>query len=353
MQSEKYKINWHTYSDHLREMLQDMLKIYKFTDVTLVCDDQIQFKAHKLVLSACSEFFQRIIRDIPQQESVIYLRGIQHQEMESILEFMYQGKATVYKSRMDEFLKVANDLEVKEISNGVPMENFQAADNEIKIEIKNEELHKDEEHNTTLVEPSIILKENTQEEKVTIKKKTKVINSQSPLYLVSTDLQNLIITSNPEKNIKFTLSQRSNTQMVIDNYLLKKKKGPFLSGGRMAINWKCVKDSCQYSMLTKDGQIMDTPRPHNHDAEPELYLHREARAKIKESIAKDASLSEDTSAANAVKKVKDVVNEANEEEKKMMGNVDAHKQAARRFKRKLLGKETKLDSVSLAGEALK
>ena len=97
-------------------------------------------------------------------------------------------------------------------------------------------------------------------------------------------------------------------------------------------------------MLTKDGQIKDTPWPHNHDAEPELYLHREARARIKESIAKDA---------NSVKKVKNVVNEANEEEKKMMGNVDAHKQAARRFKRKLLGKETKLDSVSLAGEALK
>ena len=80
-------------------------------------------KAHKFILSACSAVFKKIINDIPQQDSVIYLRGIQHQEMESILEFMYLGKATFYESRMEEFLKVANDLEIKEISNGVEIQD--------------------------------------------------------------------------------------------------------------------------------------------------------------------------------------------------------------------------------------
>ena len=114
---------WHTYSEHLREMLKDMIQNEKLTDVTLVCDDKRQLKAHKFILSACSAVFKKIINDIPQQDSVIYLRGIQHQEMESILEFMYLGKATFYESRMEEFLKVANDLEIKEISNGVEIQD--------------------------------------------------------------------------------------------------------------------------------------------------------------------------------------------------------------------------------------
>ena len=119
MHQEKYDLNWHNYSDHLREMLHALMKSNELTDVTLVCDDKTQFKAHKIVLSACSTVFKSIINDLPQNNSVIYLRGIQHQEMESILQFMYLGVATFYQERMNEFLNVAKNLEVKEISKDV------------------------------------------------------------------------------------------------------------------------------------------------------------------------------------------------------------------------------------------
>ena len=123
MDTEKCNINWHTYSDHLRDMLFEMKNSDELTDVTLVCDDKKQFKAHKIVLSACSSVFKSIINDLPQNSSVIYLRGIQHQEMESILEFMYLGVATFYQERMNEFLNVANSLEIKEISKNVEFDN--------------------------------------------------------------------------------------------------------------------------------------------------------------------------------------------------------------------------------------
>ena len=76
MHKEKYNINWHTYSDHLKEMLHEMMKSNELADVTLVCDDKKQFKAHKIVLSACSSVFRRITKDLPKNGSVIYLRGI-------------------------------------------------------------------------------------------------------------------------------------------------------------------------------------------------------------------------------------------------------------------------------------
>merc|ERR1712133_247137 len=115
MDTEKCNINWHTYSDHLRDMLYEMRESDQLTDVTLVCDDKMQFKAHKIVLSACSPVFKSIINDLSQNSSVIYLRGIQHQEMESILEFIYLGAATFSVERMGAFLEVAKDLEIKEI----------------------------------------------------------------------------------------------------------------------------------------------------------------------------------------------------------------------------------------------
>ena len=49
MSSETYNISWHTYSDHLKEMMQNLMFI-ESADVTLVCDDKTKFKAHKFVL---------------------------------------------------------------------------------------------------------------------------------------------------------------------------------------------------------------------------------------------------------------------------------------------------------------
>ena len=104
MDTEKCNINWHTYSDHLRDMLCEMKNSDELTDVTLVCDDKKQFKAHKVVLSACSTVFKSIINNLPQNNSVIYLRGIQHEEMESILQFMYLGVAILHRDNIVELL---------------------------------------------------------------------------------------------------------------------------------------------------------------------------------------------------------------------------------------------------------
>ena len=43
--------------------------------------------------------------------------------MESILQFMYLGEGRFYYERMGEFIKVAKDLEVKEISKGMEIAN--------------------------------------------------------------------------------------------------------------------------------------------------------------------------------------------------------------------------------------
>ena len=67
-------------------MFKDLYEEEKHSDVTLVSDDQTQFKAHKIVLRACSPVFKKIIENNPSQNPLIYLRGIQSYEMESTLQ---------------------------------------------------------------------------------------------------------------------------------------------------------------------------------------------------------------------------------------------------------------------------
>merc|ERR1711923_369860 len=112
------KTSWNSFSEHLLWIFKDLYENESHSDVTLVSDDQTQFKAHKIVLSACSPVFKKIIDNNPSQHPLIYLRGIHSYEMESILQFMYLGEGKFYYERMEEFLKIAKDLEVKEISEG-------------------------------------------------------------------------------------------------------------------------------------------------------------------------------------------------------------------------------------------
>ena len=148
--AEKYTLNWHTFTDHLRLMFKDLYEDGKHSDVTLVCDDQTQFKAHKVVLSACSPVFQKIIDDNPSQHPLIYLRGIQSYEMESILQFMYLGEGKIYYERMGEFIKVAKELDVKEISKGVEMQNGEEhVPEETVMDDEEKETYEDEEPKQT------------------------------------------------------------------------------------------------------------------------------------------------------------------------------------------------------------
>ena len=91
----------------------------ELTDITLVSEDKIPFKAHKVVLFACSLVFKSTISDNSLPSLTIFLRGIQSQEIDSILQFLYLGQATFSQERMNEFLNVAKSLEIKEINKNI------------------------------------------------------------------------------------------------------------------------------------------------------------------------------------------------------------------------------------------
>ena len=123
MHQEKYSLKWHTYSDHLKSMMKELMINEDFSDVTLVTEDKKHIKAHINILSACIPVFKDLLKKENNSNQIIYLRGIRFSEMKSIIQFIYLGEVTFYEERLDEFIAVAKLLEIKELSNAVPEMN--------------------------------------------------------------------------------------------------------------------------------------------------------------------------------------------------------------------------------------
>ena len=121
-------------NSHRQRIREDWKTDESSQDVTLVCDDKTKVKAHQMVLKACSPVFTSMLEGVDHPKPVIFLRSVQPQELESILQFMYLGQATFYAERMNEFLNVARILEVKELSKDIEMDVVKGNEHSEKLE---------------------------------------------------------------------------------------------------------------------------------------------------------------------------------------------------------------------------
>ena len=108
-------VSWQNSPFSFLQNLRRVLIENDLCDVTLISDDQKILKSHKLILSACSPVFKHIIQANGTTNPNIYLRGIKYTEIEAILKFMYMGETSIPQSKLQEFLKVAADLQIKDI----------------------------------------------------------------------------------------------------------------------------------------------------------------------------------------------------------------------------------------------
>ena len=97
--------------------MKEMMTSRDFADVTLVCDDKKKIRAHKNILAACSPVFKEIFQIA--NSSVVYLKGINFSEMDSILQFIYLGEARCYEERMNNFFEAGKSLGIKELNKEV------------------------------------------------------------------------------------------------------------------------------------------------------------------------------------------------------------------------------------------
>ena len=111
-----YSFKWKDFSSNVTSRLSAVMKENSFSDVTLVSDDQRPFKAHRYVLGFFSPVLKSILLANPHPHPLVYLRGVNHEELDSILQFIYLGKALVCHRNMKRFAQAAKDLQIKKLA---------------------------------------------------------------------------------------------------------------------------------------------------------------------------------------------------------------------------------------------
>ena len=103
------------WNDHHNLFFAGAEKLYQgeeFTDVVLSAGSQT-FKAHKLVLSICSPYFQNLFRKLGPEKHVIFLKDISAKHLELLLQYMYVGEIKVKEDELVTVLNVAQSLEIR------------------------------------------------------------------------------------------------------------------------------------------------------------------------------------------------------------------------------------------------
>ena len=104
-----YSLKWKNFAPNGTSRLSSVIKENSFYDVTLVGDDQKPLQAHRYVLSAFSPVLKEILLNNSHSHPLIYLRGVNHQELDSILQFIYLGKTWEDHSQIKKFAVAAKD----------------------------------------------------------------------------------------------------------------------------------------------------------------------------------------------------------------------------------------------------
>ena len=104
---------FHTWSEGL---VKNAMEDDHFSDVTLVSEDNQIILAHKIILSSISPFFENILRKHKHPNPLIFVGGISHKILISIVDFIYQGKVKVARCDLDMFVDACKQLKIKGVS---------------------------------------------------------------------------------------------------------------------------------------------------------------------------------------------------------------------------------------------
>ncbi|KAF7282442.1 hypothetical protein GWI33_002670 [Rhynchophorus ferrugineus] len=113
--SDKLRVKWLEHVDHFKKSLSDFLEKEKFCDVTITSEGKM-FKAHQIILSMCSPYFEKIFKNLPKNNyPTVLFQDISATEIELLLSFVYKGEAIVPRNTMASFFRACETLQIEGI----------------------------------------------------------------------------------------------------------------------------------------------------------------------------------------------------------------------------------------------
>ncbi|XP_042233651.1 broad-complex core protein isoforms 1/2/3/4/5-like isoform X10 [Homarus americanus] len=105
-------LSWNNHRATFCHILSTLREKERYTDVTVACEGKF-YPVHKLVLSTCSEYFEKIFENTPCKHPVIVLKDVQTDELEALLSYMYEGAVSVAQNDLARLIKAAEVLRIK------------------------------------------------------------------------------------------------------------------------------------------------------------------------------------------------------------------------------------------------
>jgi len=116
---EAFCLKWNDFQGSISSSLGSLRTTSDLLDVTLQCGTE-SLQCHRLVLSACSDWFKTVFRALPAitQHPVIVLWEATARDMALLLDFMYNGEVNVKQENLNSFLALAEKLSVRGLTQG-------------------------------------------------------------------------------------------------------------------------------------------------------------------------------------------------------------------------------------------
>jgi len=116
---EAFCLKWNDFQGSISSSLGALRTTSDLLDVTVQCGVE-SLQCHRLVLSACSDWFKAVFRALPAvtQHPVIVLWEATARDMALLLDFMYNGEVNVKQENLNSFLALAEKLSVRGLTQG-------------------------------------------------------------------------------------------------------------------------------------------------------------------------------------------------------------------------------------------
>ncbi|XP_064084160.1 uncharacterized protein LOC135199962 isoform X2 [Macrobrachium nipponense] len=107
-------LSWDNYAKQFHDKLSQLWHKERFTDATITCEGKF-YSVHKIVLSTCSQFFERVFEYTVGKHPVVVLPDVKQYELEALLKFMYEGVLQIARKDLPRLMKVADLLKIRSL----------------------------------------------------------------------------------------------------------------------------------------------------------------------------------------------------------------------------------------------
>lgn len=109
MSMQQYCLRWNNHQPNFISVFSNLLNNETLVDVTLAAEGR-QIQAHKVVLSACSTYFQSLFTVNPCQHPIVILKDIKFSDLKIMVDFMYYGEVNISQDQLPSIIKVKKNI---------------------------------------------------------------------------------------------------------------------------------------------------------------------------------------------------------------------------------------------------